>query len=384
MLLLSFSSCEQNDEVVFVAGSSSINFTNSFLSEYLLSFPTSSNIAERFTWNSPDVGVPTNLTYTLEVSLMGDFSDASVVGATSSNEIAVTIGDMLGYAAQLGLDNDPNTEAPNTGQVAFRVSYNIGDGGETTYSDQSNLTIVWLEETTDGGAVCDLDALYGVGAGITYTGWDWANPAVFGCTGNGVYSGNVHLQNNGGADNNFRFFTVETDWGSGQNYPWYVDQGYTIDSNFVDAMDGDNNFAFIGTSGFYYLTIDTVNKTITLDDPTAIGSCELDIYYAVGAGIATAGWDWATPAQFPCNDDGVWSGWVELTADGDANFRFFTVATDWGSGRNYPWYADAGYAIDSNFEDAMDGDNNFRFIGATGTYWLVIDEINKTITLTAQ
>ena len=174
---------------------------------------------------------------------------------------------------------------------------------------------------------------------------------------------------------------MNTDWGSGQNYPWYVDQGYTIDANLVDAMDGDNNFAFIGTSGLYYLEIDTINKTITLSEPTALGDCEVDILYGVGAGLPTAGWSWDTPVQIVCNGDGVWSGNVEFTADGDANFRFFTVNTDWGSGRNYPWYVDAGYTIDANFEDAMDGDNNFRFIGTSGVYFLTIDDNNKVISL---
>ncbi|NND26863.1 MAG: hypothetical protein HKO00_12645, partial [Flavobacteriaceae bacterium] len=178
-----------------------------------------------------------------------------------------------------------------------------------------------------------------------------------------------------------RFFTVETDWGSGQNYPFYVDAGYTIDANFEDAGDGDNNFAFVGTSGLYYLEIDTINKTITLDAPTAIGTCEVDVMYGVGAGLPTAGWDWATPVQLVCNSDGVWSGYAEFTSDGDANFRWFTVETDWGSGRNYPWYVDAGYTIDANFEDAGDGDNNFKFIGTSGVYWVTIDDVNKVISI---
>ena len=381
MVLIGLNACQQDDDIVFVAGDSTLSFTNTFLSEYVLSFATAGNIGERFTWDTPDVGVPTNFTFSLERSITGDFNDATVVGSTSANEIAVTIGDMLGFAAQAGLDDDPATEAPNSGQVSFRLKSVIGEGSEATFSDAKALTLVLLEATDEQEAVCDLDELFAVGAGISFAGWDWATPAVFGCTGNGVYSGNVKLQNNAGVDNNFRFFTVATDWGSGQNYPFFADAGYTIDANFEDAMDGDNNFAFTGTSGYYYLVIDTVNKTITLDEPTAIGSCEIDILYAVGAGLPDAGWDWATPVLFACNDDGIWSGFVELTAEGDANFRFFTVATDWGSGRNYPFYADAGYTIDANFEDAMDGDNNFKFIGTSGQYLLTIDEVNKTITL---
>ncbi|NNL34059.1 MAG: hypothetical protein HKO80_12705 [Flavobacteriaceae bacterium] len=381
MLLIGFNACQQNDDVVFVAGDTTLSFTNTFLSEYILTSAASGNVGERFTWNTPDAGVPTNFTFTLEKSLSGDFSDVEAVGVTSANEIAVTIGDLLGYASQAGLDNDPLTENPNTGQVSFRLKSVIGEGSEATYSAAQALTLVLPESTGEETAVCDFDQLFGVGAGITYTGWDWATPAVFSCTGNGVYSGNVDLQNNGGADNNFRFFTVETDWGSGQNYPFYVDAGYTIDANFEDAGDGDNNFAFVGTSGLYYLEIDTINKTITLDAPTAIGTCEVDVMYGVGAGLPTAGWDWATPVQLVCNSDGVWSGYAEFTSDGDANFRWFTVETDWGSGRNYPWYVDAGYTIDANFEDAGDGDNNFKFIGTSGVYWVTIDDVNKVISI---
>ena len=40
--------------------------------------------------------------------------------------------------------------------------------------------------------------------------------------------------------------------------------------------------------------------------------------------------------------------------------------------------------IDANFEDAMHGDNHFRFIGTPGEYGLPIDTVNKTITLGAK
>jgi hypothetical protein len=150
---------------------------------------------------------------------------------------------------------------------------------------------------------------------------------------------------------------------------------------FEDAMDGDNNFAFTGPTGKYFLTIDALNKTITLAEPTAQGTCDLDQLWAVGAGLPDAGWDWGTPVQLMCEGEGVYAGWVNYSADGDANFRFFTTATDWASGQNYPFFVDAGYTIDPIFEDALDGDNNFKFLGTTGQYYTMIDTINKTITL---
>ena len=44
-----------------------------------------------------------------------------------------------------------------------------------------------------------------------------------------------------------------------------------------------------------------------------------------------------------------------------------------------PYYAGQGYKIVSVLEDALDGDNNFRFTGTPDTYRVKIDENNKTI-----
>ena len=384
--ILGFNACETEDDVVFIAQESDLEFSNSFQAEYILTPQTASNLAERFTWESADAGVPTNFTYELQRSLTGDFSDAVAVGSTSANEIAVTVGDMLGFAAQAGLDNDPDTEAPNTGAVSFRLRAFAGTGGLETFSNGQALTVV-LPEGEAAAAVCEFEQLYLVGAGVVDAGWSWDTPVALPCVENGVYGGNVAFQNLGGADpqNNFRFFTVNTDWGSGRNYPFYEDDGYTIDTGFENAMDGDLNFAFVGTTGLYYLEIDTNAKTITLDAPQATGTCEFDLIYGVGAGLVNAGWSWDTPVQILCSSDGVYSANVAFQNlggdDPQNNFRFFTVNTDWGSGRNYPFYEDDGYTIDSNLVNAMDGDLNFAFVGTTGTYLLTIDTVAKTITL---
>ncbi len=383
---ITINACQEDDSLTYIAQApSDLAFTNSFSSQYILTTATAANLGERFTWQSSDYGTPTNVSYELQSSISPDFSDAELVGSTTGNEIAVTIGDLLSLATDAGLDNDPNSDNPDTGQVWFRLKASIGTvGAEEVFSAAQALTLYLPANTVPVEATCDFDQLYAVGAGIATAGWDWATPAVFACTGTGVYSGNVELQNGGALDNsNFRFFTVATDWGSGQNYPFFADAGYTIDPNLVNAMDGDSNFAFVGTTGLYNLTIDTVNKTITLGDPQASGTCEVDILYGVGAGLPTAGWDWATPVELLCSGDGIWSGNVSLQNNGgaDNNFRFFTEATNWDSGRNYPFYADAGYTIDPNLVNAMDGDSNFAFVGTTGTYLLTINSVTKVITL---
>ncbi|PNQ75142.1 hypothetical protein C1T31_03125 [Hanstruepera neustonica] len=271
-----------------------------------------------------------------------------------------------------GFTIDANLVNANDGDSNFQF---VGTAGEYFLEiDMENKTITLGPPIV--GPNCEFDQLWLVGAGVPDAGWGWDSPVQLPCTGNGVYSGNVNLQNNGGADNNFRFFTAEGDWGSGRNFPYYSDQGYTIDPNFTNAMDGDSNFAFIGTTGQYFLTVDTVNQTITLGPPQT--TCEFDQLWLVGAGVPDAGWGWDTPVVFPCTGAGIYS--AEVTFANDA-FRFFTAEGDWGSGRNFPYYVGEGYTIDPLFEDALDGDNNFRFVGTPGTYTLTMDTVNKTITL---
>jgi len=374
LTLIGLTSCldDDNNLTYVAAPAGEFTFSNSFLSEYVLTAATSKNLGERFTWNSADFGVQTNITLV-------------VIGSTAENSLAITIGDLLDYAREAGLDNDPATESPNTGSISFRLRAFVGDSNSDTdtLSPIVSLIVALPENTGTQTAVCEFDQLWIVGAGVPDAGWGWTTPVKLPCTGDGVYSGNIRLQNNGGADNNFRFFTAEGDWASGRNFPFYNSAGYTIDAGFEDALDGDNNFAFNGTSGFYNLEIDTNNKTITISAPKVTGVCEFDQLWIVGAGTPDAGWGWTSPVKLVCNGEGVYAGSVNLQNNGgaDNNFRFFTAEDDWASGKNFPYYIGEGYTIDANFIDALDGDNNFAFTGTTGAYFLTIDTVAKTITL---
>ena len=394
LAVITFSSCTQDDDFKFTAKepSSGISFTNSFLESYVLTPATSSNLGERFTWTSADYGVPTLVNYKLEKSITGDFTDAETIGETNGNELAITIGDLLSYATELGLDNDPNTEAPDTGVVSFRLKASVGTDALEVYSPIQALTL-YLPEQSTGGPVCNLDQLWLVGSGVPDAGWGWSTPVALSCNGDGIYSGNIKLTIDDVAtpddlEGNFRFFTSEGDWNSGQNYPYFIDQGYTIDSKFTNANDGDKNFLFVGTPGYYYLEVDTVNKTISLSEPQSIGGCDYDQLWLVGSGVPDAGWGWSTPVKIVCNGNGIYSNYVTFDIDNvatpddlEGNFRFFTVEGDWGSGENYPYFIDQGYTIDSNFTNANDGDSNFLFVGTPGEYFLTVDTVNKTITL---
>jgi len=389
-----FNSCEDDDKFEFIAQApEEFNFSNSFLSEYVLVPTASGNIGERFTWNGADFDVQTVVSYDLQKSISGDFSDMEVIGTTTENELAVTIGDLLGYARDAGLDNDPVTAEPNTGDVSFRIRAFVGDSGPEVLTAIQILTLVLPEDTGNNNPVCDLDQLWAVGSAMPDAGWGWTTPNKFLCSGDGVYSGNVYLIPDDPTtfpDNveAFRFFTTEGDWASGLNYPYYEGEGYTIDPLFRNADDGDKNFEFLGTAGNYFLTVDTVNKTITLDVQQVTGICDLDQLWVVGSATPDAGWGWTTPIQVICNGEGIYATHVNLIPDDPSTFpdnveafRFFTTEGDWASGLNYPYYEGEGYTIDPLFRNADDGDKNFEFLGTAGNYLLTIDTVAKTITL---
>jgi hypothetical protein len=275
------------------------------------------------------------------------------------------------YFTDRGYTIDSNFENANDGDSNFRF---IGTAGSYFLTIDTQTKTITLGPAIVGPN-CNFDQLWVVGAGAVDAGWGWSSPVQIACTGTGKYEGNIKLTNDA-----FRFFSDRTlEWSSPSfNYPYYANNGYTIDTRLENANDGDSNFKFNGTPGEYGLTIDDINKTITLSDP--IKFCEFDQLWLVGAGVPDAGWGWSSPVALPCTGAGTYSGSVTFANDA---FRFFTDRTlEWGSpSYNFPYFSGEGYTIDANFENANDGDKNVRFIGTPGTYTLTVNTVTKTITL---
>lgn len=369
-LVLFFQACEEDNELIFIAKppAEGVSFTNTFLAEYLLSEDTKDNIAERFVWNPANFGAPTNVAYDVQASIDPNFATFDLLGTSSVTNLAVTVKQLLKYAEDLGLDDDPNTtdangNPNNTGTVYFRLRAYAGAGtGNNTevLSNPQALNIRWLEQADPSGACA---SIYVVGAAAVDAGWNWNSPIVFNCS-NKVNTAKINLTNE-----TFRFFTTEGDWGSGLNYPYYEGEGYTIDALLENAHDGDSNFRFIGEPGIYVVVVDDNAKTITLTPSGPL--------YLVGA-ATPGGWAWDAPTIAPEVRVNVWQTTVALTNE---TFRFFTVRNDWSSGLNYPYYEEEDYTIDPRLENGMDGDSNFRFIGTPGTYTITVNANDKTITL---
>lgn len=160
----------------------------------------------------------------------------------------------------------------------------------------------------------------------------------------------------------------------------------TTTNEFISIQSSQLNFAALvaGATPFVQSPVDIrIKATVGSSEPAYSNTITYLVtpygclgQYAVGAGIPSAGWGWDTPLSLVC-DDNVLTATANFANDA---FRIFTTAGDWGSGRNYPYYVTEGYKITTNFVNAADGDQNFRFTGTPGTYRFKIDANKMTIT----
>ena len=63
----------------------------------------------------------------------------------------------------------------------------------------------------------------------------------------------------------FRLFQTFGIWDTNNNRAYYIDQEFTIDANLEDDGGSDANFNFVGTAGTYTMTVNAIDKTITLN-----------------------------------------------------------------------------------------------------------------------
>ncbi|WP_406682686.1 SusE domain-containing protein [Seonamhaeicola sp. MEBiC1930] len=339
--IVGFNSCDQDDDLVFTAQepAEGISFSNSFLDEYILTVAASNNLGERFTWNDADFGVPTNITYELENSILGDFTDATTISSTDGNELAVTIGQMLGFAEAAGLDNDPDTENPNTGTLYFRVKAIVGTEGLPTYSATQELTVV-LPEIVVGGGAFEIASWGVVGSG--YNNWGgFADGKFYTTAVPGVIVSYVNL-----VDGEIKFR---------ENNQWGGDLGDANLDGVLDA-DPDNNIAV--TAGDYKITINTNDNSYTIE-PYSWG--------VVGSGFN----DWgATPdAKFYYDyTTDTFKAGVRLI-DGEIKFRM-----------NNAWDVNLG---DADLDGVLDTDSDNNIAVTEGHYLITINLNDNSYTIEA-
>ena len=334
--LISFNSCETEDDVVFTTQEpDGFVFTNSTQDSYLLTAQTSNNLGERFTWDSADFGSPTNVTYQLQRSLTGDFTDAVSEGETTSNEIALTIGQMMSIAMEAGLDNTPGN---NIGAFSVRLRAFPGDTGNGT-EVLSNVVVLNVEllEQMDAGGGEIMPSPWGV-VGSGYNDWGGAGPdgQFYTTSEAGVIVAYVTL-----VDGEIKFRT-DNDWSSGD------DLGDAGNDGILD-QDPDNNIAV--TAGDYKITIDTNDNSYSIE-PYSWG--------VVGSGYND--WGNAGPDGKFYYDYTTDSFKVSLMlVDGEIKFR---TNNDWSSGDDL---GDAGN------DGVLDQDSDNNIMVTAGHYLITIN-----------
>jgi hypothetical protein len=359
---LIFTSCEDEQDLKFIKPAESFSIITPLTGDgIVLNETTPNNPGITITWTEADFSTPTEVQYAIELAPVGsDFSNAQVL-ATTTNEFISIQSSQLNFAA-LVAGATPFVQSP----VDIRIKATVGSS-DPAYSN----TITYL--VTPYGCL----GQFAVGAGIPSAGWNWDNPLNLICDDN-VLTATVTF-----ANNTFRFFTEETNWNSGRNYPYYTGLGYKISSAFENANDGDSNFRFIGTPGVHRLKIDENEKSISV----AQGSNADNSYWLVGQ-ATPGGWSWNgnNESELGLIAPGVYEAIIRFKPDGDANFRVWLdndgTNASWGSpNRNYPSFANDGYTIDPELVNANDGDSNFKYIGPNAVRKFTINTVTKVISV---
>lgn len=334
-LATSIVSCDDDYAVFTAAPRGEFDFTNSFLSEYALPAEniTDNNIGAVFAFNAADFGVQTNVTYRLESSILGDFTDAVVVPTLSNanNQIEVSIGTLKSLASDYGYS------APGSGVLNFRVKAYPGDGNSTTlmYTPVQTLNVTLLEAISGGSGV-EVSQWGVVGSG--YNNWGAFSDAPFYTTSQAnVFVAYVTLVT---GEIKFR---ANNDWGTN-----FGDTG----ANGTLEAGGDN---IAVTAGTYKITLNLSNNTYTK---------EAFSWGIVGSGFNSWG---ATPdAKFTYDYvTNTFKVGVKLVT-GEIKFR---KNNDWGEN-----FGDTG----ANGSLEAGGDN----IAVTAGYYMVtLDLVNSTYTI---
>ena len=348
LALVGFNSCQEDDDLEFIAApQGEFQFTNTFLQEYILPAgnDVNTNIGVLFTWNPADFDVPTNVSYEVQYSVLGDFSDVmqvSSIGVIQDTQATISIAGLKSLAEEAGLDNDPDTTEPDTGDLSFRIRGFVGDASSTTesYSAVQTITLKLLEAPTTGGSGAFEIASWGV-VGSGYNNWGGFADGKFYTTDTpGVIVSYVNL-----IDGEIKFR---------ENNAWGGDLGDANLDGILDA-DADNNIAV--TAGDYKITIDTNDMSYTIEEFS---------WGIVGSGFN----DWGNAGPdaklyYDYTTD-TFKASVALL-DGDIKFRM-----------NNTWGGDLG---DANLDGILDADADNNIAVTAGHYLVTVDLKNNSYSI---
>lgn len=226
------------------------------------------NVFQAFTWTAIDFGFQSATTYTVQVDKAGNnFANAKdIVSVTGALTASVSVGDMNTILLSF---LDPEVAA----NVEFRVKASISDYVAPAYSTKVTANI------TPYATVFSPIYMIGQATG----GWNTSLAVEVPSPSYHVYTVIAYFVNSG-SDATFRFF-AQPDWNpTSYNYPYFTTN--SAPTLLENASDGDSNFRFLGTTGWYQITANLNTKTVNMvavPEPTM---------YMTGAGVGNGNWDW--------------------------------------------------------------------------------------------
>lgn len=352
--MIALFSCEKEENKALLKQTVSPNTLNSLSApSFVLVLEDAANEFQSFTWTAVDFGFDASVVYKVQADLKdsGFSNPVDVVSVTNKTTASITVNDF--NKILLNKELEPETAS----DIEFRVVAIVSTHVDPVYSNVVEASVTPYATTFPPIYMC----------GAATGGWDWSKGVEMRSSAPSVYQTIAYFL----SGETFRFFK-QPDWGPvSYNYP-YFDGGVVSDS-LENAMDGDQNFKFLAPTGYYNIMVNLKTKIVTLqpvDEP---------VMFMTGA--ALGGWDWSTNyVQMTWKSNGIF----EATTDflNGETFRFF-AQKDWGpTSYNYPYFPEG--SVDPLFENANDGDKNFKFVGATGTFKITLNMLDNTVVMEAQ
>lgn len=351
-----FSGCKKDLEQVTINSTiKSGQLSSLSAGSFVLQLSDAAKNFQTFTWTKVIYGFPAATSYTIQVDKRtGDFT-APVDLMTVSNllQATVTVGDFNKALLNLGMSTDA------ADSIKLRVKTVINPNVDPIYSNVVRAKVFPYAVV--------FPPIYATGAATGGWSWDLYTYKVLRSSAPNVYSTIIYFTSNQA----FRFFK-QTDWNPvSYNFPYFTG---TVSNLFVNANDGDSNFQFIGTSGYYQVTVNMTTKSVSMvsvPEPTLFMT-----------GQALGGWDWTTHyVKLTWLSNGIYRATTTFTnAGASSTFRFF-AQQDWGpTGYNYPYFT----TVSNLFVNANDGDKNFQFTGTTGNFEVTVNMLDLIVSMVAK
>ncbi|MEL4306686.1 SusE domain-containing protein [Joostella sp. CR20] len=334
---LGFHACSNDDDIANIAMPSSeeIAFENTIEDLYTLDASENDSIAETFTWNAVDFNAPTPVYYELQASPSETFEDITVIASNlSAPTYDAKVKDMIAVANEAGIDNDAETEAPNTGTIYFKARAYVGSNGGNTVEKLSEAIAVNVELVE--GEVSILTT-WGLVGSATPNGWDGPDVPFVLTDDENVVVAYANL--------------IDGEIKIRENNDWTLNYGDTGNDGTLE--EGGDNIPV--TAGSYKIEFNISDLTYTMT-PFSWG--------IVGSATAN-GWDGPDELLTFDATTNTW-GTTATFVDGEIKFR-----------QNNEWVLDYG---DTGVDGVLDqGGDNIAITAGTYTVTVSFDSLKYTL-----